>query len=115
MSQTQARYELDVTGTIQLKLSYNTNIGTLDIFIKKCINLALSKQQQTPNPSVVLSSNYTFRIHPFSRYCKTYLLPDKSKGSKRKTPVQKHTMNPLFNETLRVRAHFFFSAAISQY
>lgn len=65
MSHTQARYELDVTGTIQLKLSYNSKMGTLDIFIKKCINLALNRQQQTPNPSVFLSSNDIFHTRDF--------------------------------------------------
>ena len=106
MSQTKARYELNVTGTIQLKLSYNLKINSLDIFISKCNNLALGKQQQTSNPYVCSSSssssnptNFVFFSH---RYCKTYLLPDKSKNSKRKTTVQKHTTNPSFNETLRV-------------
>lgn len=30
-----------------------------------------------------------------------YLLPDKSKGGKRKTKVKKHTLNPIFDETLK--------------
>lgn len=30
-----------------------------------------------------------------------YLLPDKSKTGKRKTKVKKHTLNPVFDETLR--------------
>lgn len=38
-------------------------------------------------------------------YVKVYLLPDKSKSGKRKTRVKKHTLNPIFEETLRV----FFS------
>lgn len=29
-----------------------------------------------------------------------YLLPDKSKSGKRKTKVKKHTINPVFEETL---------------
>ena len=36
------------------------------------------------------------------RYVKVYLLPDKSKGGKRKTRVKKHTLNPYFDETLKV-------------
>jgi hypothetical protein len=52
----------------------------------------------------------------FSRYCKSYLLPDKSKGSKRKTTIRKGTTEPVFNETLRVcfylksltKLNFFF-------
>lgn len=34
-------------------------------------------------------------------YVKVYLLPDKSKSGKRKTKVKKHTLNPLFDETLK--------------
>ena len=30
-----------------------------------------------------------------------YLLPDKSKNGKRKTKVRKHTLNPVFEETLK--------------
>ena len=38
-----------------------------------------------------------------NRYVKVYLLPDKSKSGKRKTKVKKHTLNPVFDETLKVR------------
>lgn len=33
---------------------------------------------------------------------KTYLLPDRTRGGKRKTKVKKHTTNPTFEETLKV-------------
>ena len=36
------------------------------------------------------------------RYVKTYLLPDKTKNGKRKTRVKKHTLNPTYDETIRV-------------
>jgi Ca2+-dependent lipid-binding protein len=39
------------------------------------------------------------------RYVKVYLLPDRTKTGKRKTKVKKHTLNPIFEETLRV-SHF---------
>lgn len=40
----------------------------------------------------------------FSRgsYVKTYLLPDTSRQSKRKTSIKANTINPIFNENLRV-------------
>lgn len=40
--------------------------------------------------------------HP-PRYVKTYLLPDRSNHSKRKTAVKKRSLDPIFNETLKVR------------
>ena len=36
------------------------------------------------------------------RYVKTYLLPDISKKSKRKTKVKKKTIDPVYQETLKV-------------
>lgn len=39
-----------------------------------------------------------------TRYVKTYLLPDKSSQGKRKTQVQKNTLDPTFEETLKVLA-----------
>ena len=32
-----------------------------------------------------------------------YLLPDRSKAGKRKTKVKKHTLNPIFEEILKVK------------
>lgn len=37
------------------------------------------------------------------RYVKSYLVPDNSNMGKRKTSVKKKTLNPTFNEILRVR------------
>lgn len=84
ISENKARYDLDVNGTIQLKLSYNINIGALDIFIGNCYNLTRNKRGQSVNP-----------------YCKLYLLPDKSKSSKRKSTIKKNINEPIFNETFR--------------
>lgn len=42
-------------------------------------------------------------LHPFhGRYVKTYLLPDTSRQSKRKTSIKPNSINPVFNENLRV-------------
>ena len=35
-----------------------------------------------------------------------YLLPDRSKAGKRKTKVKKHTLNPVFEEILKVKLYF---------
>lgn len=46
----------------------------------------------------------------FCRYVKTYLLPDKSNQSKKKTSVKKKTLNPVYDQTLKVRlAHLHFT------
>ncbi|CAF0847318.1 unnamed protein product [Rotaria sp. Silwood1] len=78
------QHDHDISGTIELKLSYNINTSSLDIYIKKCTDLARVKRNQTSNP-----------------YCKIYLLPDKSKASKRKTTIKKDTIEPVFNEAFR--------------
>lgn len=39
-----------------------------------------------------------------TRYVKTYLLPDRSSQGKRKTGVQRNTLDPTFHETLTVLA-----------
>ena len=36
------------------------------------------------------------------RYVKVYLLPDRTKGGKRKTKTKKNTLNPDFDEILTV-------------
>ena len=41
-----------------------------------------------------------------SRYVKVYLLPDRSKSGKRKTKVKKHTINPVFDEVLKVCGYY---------
>ncbi len=46
-------------------------------------------------------------------YVKVYLLPDKSKSGKRKTKVKKHTLNPVFDEILKVGIPFLCNASVS--
>lgn len=40
-------------------------------------------------------------------YVKTYLLPDRTKLTKRKTAIQRKTIDPKYNETLKVRFNKF--------
>ena len=115
-SETKARYGLDVSGSIELKLTYSLGTGHFDILINKCTNLAKAKRHHTSDPYV-----RTFLLearHPRFCFChsyvKIYLLPDRSKNSKRKTSVKKNTTDPVYEEKLRVndtssRAHYRFA------
>ncbi|CAF0804139.1 unnamed protein product [Rotaria sp. Silwood1] len=84
LSEKKARYGLDISGTIELKLTYTITTGALDILIYNCKNLARAKKTQGSDP-----------------YVKVYLLPDRSKNSKRKTSTKKNTVDPVFEEKLR--------------
>ena len=59
------------------------------------------------------------KYYIFYRYVKVYLLPDKSKSGKRKTKVKKHTINPVFDEVLKVGVGFhinnLFSNSINEF
>ncbi|CAL8267130.1 unnamed protein product [Lota lota] len=74
-----------VSGEILLKISYSFKTGALNVLVKECQNLATGdeKRQRT------------------DAYVKTYLLPDKSRQSKRKTSIKSNSTNPVFNENLR--------------
>uniref|UniRef100_A0A3B3T3D9 Synaptotagmin-like protein 2 n=1 Tax=Paramormyrops kingsleyae TaxID=1676925 RepID=A0A3B3T3D9_9TELE len=78
---------VEVRGTIQFSISYEQKLKELHIFIVQCGDLAVADQKKN-------------RTDP---YVKSYLLPDKAKMRKRKTSVKKKTLNPTFNELLRVR------------
>lgn len=41
------------------------------------------------------------------RYVKVYLLPDNTSHSKRKTSVKRKTLNPIYDETMKVSSEFF--------
>lgn len=56
-----------------------------------------------PRPSVCAPPPPNRTAPVGCRYIKTYLLPDKSNRSKRKTSVRKRSLDPVFNETLKVR------------
>ena len=49
------------------------------------------------------STYYALKEMLFSRYVKVYLLPDKTKTSKKKTTHRRKTLNPQWNETIKVK------------
>lgn len=74
-----------VSGEILLNISYSYKTGALSVLVKECHNLAVGDERRQRTDA----------------YVKTYLLPDKSRQSKRKTSIKANTINPVFNETLR--------------
>ncbi|XP_054453836.1 synaptotagmin-like protein 4 isoform X2 [Anoplopoma fimbria] len=76
---------VEVSGDLVFSLSYDEHTQSLHVLIKECHGLAYgdaSKQHSHP-------------------YVKCYLLPDKSRQSKRKTSIKRNTVNPVYNETLK--------------
>ncbi|NXA89800.1 SYTL5 protein, partial [Melanocharis versteri] len=74
-----------VSGEILLNISYVYKTGALNILVRSCRNLAIADERKQ-------------RTDP---YVKAYLLPDKSRQSKRKTKIKSNSTNPEFNETLK--------------
>lgn len=74
-----------VSGEILLNISYSYKTGALNVLVKECHNLATGDERRQ-------------RTDP---YVKTYLLPDMSRQSKRKTTIKANTINPVYNENLR--------------
>lgn len=74
-----------VSGEILLNISYSYKTGALNVQVKECHNLATGDERRQ-------------RTDP---YVKTYLLPDMSRQSKRKTTIKANTINPVYNENLR--------------
>lgn len=75
--------DYEITGEILLQLEYVNK--ELLVHIHSARGLAAADRNGLSDP-----------------YVKTYLLPDKSKHSKRKTEIRKKTLNPVFKETLKV-------------
>ncbi|XP_076005160.1 synaptotagmin-like protein 4 [Genypterus blacodes] len=76
---------VEVSGDLVFSLSYDEPAQSLHVFIKECHGLAhgdASRQQSNP-------------------YVKCYLLPDKSRQSKKKTTIKRNTVDPAYNETLK--------------
>ncbi|RXN00173.1 Synaptotagmin-like protein 5 [Acipenser ruthenus] len=77
--------DLSISGEILLNITYSYKTGALNILVKECRNLAIAdEKKQKTDP-----------------YVKAYLLPDKSRQSKRKTKLKANTTNPVYNETLK--------------
>ncbi|XP_029968402.1 synaptotagmin-like protein 5 isoform X2 [Salarias fasciatus] len=74
-----------VSGEILLNISYSYKTGALNVLVKECHNLATGDERRQRTDA----------------YVKTYLLPDTSRQSKRKTSIKANTINPVFNENLR--------------
>ncbi|XP_008326246.1 synaptotagmin-like protein 5 [Cynoglossus semilaevis] len=74
-----------VSGEILLNISYSYKTGALNILVKECHNLATGDERKQRTDA----------------YVKTYLLPDTSRQSKRKTSIKPNAINPVFNENLR--------------
>ncbi|XP_064203270.1 synaptotagmin-like protein 1 [Anguilla rostrata] len=74
---------VEVRGSIQFSLHYDTKKEELQVQVCRCQELAHARKNRS------------------DPYVKTYLLPDKSSHSKKKTGVKKKTVNPVFDETLK--------------
>ncbi|CDQ73130.1 unnamed protein product [Oncorhynchus mykiss] len=75
----------NVSGELLLNISYSYKTGALNVLVKECRNLATGDERKQRTDA----------------YVKAYLLPDKSRQSKRKTSIKTNTINPVFNENLR--------------
>ena len=82
-SECEMRGDYPITGRLRVKLEYNK--GNLHVHILSAEDLEAADSNGFSDP-----------------YVKMYLLPDKSKHSKRKTDVKQKTLNPVFNETMQV-------------
>ena len=77
------RGNYDITGRVEVGVWHKND--TLFVRVVKAKGLAAAKSNGFSDP-----------------YIKTYLLPDKSKHTKRKTGVQRRTLNPEYDEILKV-------------
>lgn len=77
---------VEVQGSVEFAVMYSP-VGELIIMIEQCQDLAIANPRKQ-------------RTDP---YVKTYLYPDKSRRSKRKTSIKKRTVNPVYVESLRYK------------
>ncbi|XP_039977024.1 synaptotagmin-like protein 1 [Xiphias gladius] len=76
---------VEVRGRIQFSLVYETQKEELQVRVYRCEDIATARKNRS------------------DPYVKTYLLPDKSSHSKKKTSVKKKTLNPVYDQTLRYK------------
>ena len=75
--------DYDIAGEVLVGVEYKA--GQLLVHVNKARGLAAADSNGLSDP-----------------YVKTYLLPDKSKHSKKKTAIKKKTLDPVYNEILKV-------------
>ena len=73
----------DISGEVLVGVYYKSN--QLHVHVDRATGLAAADSSGYSNP-----------------YVKTYLLPDKAKHTKQKTSVKKKTLDPVYDETLKV-------------
>ncbi|XP_052009015.1 synaptotagmin-like protein 2 isoform X2 [Xyrauchen texanus] len=78
--------DVEVQGSVEFAMMYSP-VGELIIMIEQCQDLAIANTRKQ-------------RTDP---YVKTYLYPDKSRHSKKKTSIKKRTVNPVYVESLRYK------------
>ena len=83
-SEAGGKGDYDITGEVLVGVYYKN--GQLYIHVERARGLAAADSSGYSDP-----------------YIKTYLLPDKAKHTKQKTSVKKKTLNPVYNETLKVK------------
>ena len=95
--------DYEISGEVLLGLEYRQD--QLMVHVNRARGLAAADKNGLSDPwvkcqfEVCLSARMTC---PSLSYVKTYLLPDKTKGSKRKTKTKKKTLDPVYKETLKV-------------
>uniref|UniRef100_A0A3Q2CJR0 Synaptotagmin-like protein 1 n=1 Tax=Cyprinodon variegatus TaxID=28743 RepID=A0A3Q2CJR0_CYPVA len=76
---------VEVRGRIQYSLVYDNHKEELQVRVYRCEDIASARKNRS------------------DPYVKSYLLPDKSNHSKKKTSVKKKTLNPVYDQTLRYK------------
>ncbi|XP_048577698.1 uncharacterized protein LOC5500410 isoform X2 [Nematostella vectensis] len=81
---------IPVTGEVQVGLRYDYKHEKLEVQVHRARDIApVDTKKKRSDP-----------------YIKVYLLPDKTKGGKRKTKTKKHTLDPTFDEILQFKIGF---------